>query len=416
VSSLLLAVKNRALLVLMLGHFTNDTFAGVLAILYPILKLRFNLSNAEIGFATLAYTSASSLTQPFFGHLSDNHTRRWYAPLAIIWGACFVSLYGVVPTFPLLLLCATMAGIASGAYHPLGATNAAAVTDPGERNGALSLYTVAGTFRLRPWPLADRRPCFPRRSAGDRPIRRSRRRRRDPLLKQMGMVETVRRARAALTADAVRARPAWGPLGKTIGVTMLRSWVFLSVLQFTPIWYDELGFGPGFYGPLTTAIILVGAVGTLVGGNLADRIGQKAVVVWSLAATIPALLVYAAFPGPHALLTGAIFGLFCDASLSVTLVMAQNMVPGRVGVATGVILGLGFVTGGIGVPVTGRIADAVGIPAALGSLALLVVLAIALAATIPNDIALSRRMALPEPGGATDDSAPEAAPSGARSS
>ncbi len=402
-SSLLLAVKNRALLVLMLGHFTNDTFASVLAILYPILKLRFNLSNAEIGFATLAYTSASSLTQPFFGHLSDNHTRRWYAPLAIIWGACFVSLYGVVPTFPLLLLCAAMAGIASGAYHPLGATNAAAVTDPGERNGALSLYTVAGTSGYALGPLLTAAlvslvgppgtALFVVPGAVVATL----------LLKQMGMVETVRRARAALTADAVRARPAWGPLGKTIGVTMLRSWVFLSVLQFTPIWYDELGFGPGFYGPLTTAIILVGAVGTLVGGNLADRIGQKAVVVWSLAATIPALLVYAAFPGPHALLTGAIFGLFCDASLSVTLVMAQNMVPGRVGVATGVILGLGFVTGGIGVPVTGRIADAVGIPAALGSLALLVVLAIALAARIPNEAGLARRMAPLE----ADEAAPE---------
>jgi FSR family fosmidomycin resistance protein-like MFS transporter len=408
VSALFLVVKNRALLVLMLGHFTNDTFAGVLAILYPVLKLRFGLSNAEIGFATLAYTGASSLTQPLFGHLSDNHTRRWYAPLAIAWGACFVALYGFVPTFPLFLLCAGMAGIASGAYHPIGATNAAAVTDPGERNGALSLYTVAGTsgYALGPLLTAALVSFFGPPGTAFFVV---------PgavvaalLLRRMGMVERVRHARAAMVADAAATRPAWGPLAKVIGVTMLRSWIFLSVLQFTPIWYADLGFGPGFYGPLTTAIILVGAVGTLIGGNLADRIGQKAVVVWSLVATVPALLVYAAFPGPHALLTGAVFGLFCDASLSVTLVMAQNLVPGRVGVATGVILGLGFVTGGIGVPITGRIADLVGIPLALGTLSLLAVVAIALALTIPSDAALSRRMT-PE----TDEVPPDAAPSGA---
>jgi FSR family fosmidomycin resistance protein-like MFS transporter len=206
----------------------------------------------------------------------------------------------------------------------------------------------------------------------------------------MGMVETVRRARAALTADAVRARPAWGPLGKTIGVTMLRSWVFLSVLQFTPIWYADLGFGPGFYGPLTTAIILVGAVGTLIGGNLADRSvrrpsssGRSSRPSRRCSSTPRSL-------APTPLLTGAVFGLFCDASLSVTLVMAQNLVPGRVGVATGVILGLGFVTGGIGVPITGRIADLVGIPLALGTLSLLAVVAIALALTIPSDAALSQ--------------------------
>ncbi len=408
-SALLLAVKNRALLVLMLGHFTNDLFAGVLAILYPLLKLRFGLSNAEIGFVTLAYTSTSSLTQPLFGHLADNNARRWYAPFAILWGSLFVSLYGFAPTFPLLLLCAAMAGTASGAYHPLGATNAAAVTDPGERNGALSLYTVAGTsgYALGPLLAAALLSVFgpPGTAlfllpgvlvAG-------------LLARQMGVVETVRRARAALTADVVNARPAWGPLGKLIGVTMLRSWIFLSVLQFTPIWYDDQGFGRGFYGPLTTAIILAGVAGTLLGGNLADRIGQKAVVAWSLVAVIPALLVYAAFPGPHALLTGALFGFFCDASLSVTLVMAQNLVPGRVGVATGVILGLGFITGGIGVPITGLVADAVGIPVALGALSGLAVLAIALALTIPSDAALSRRMAPPEPAEAPAEAAPSAA-------
>lgn len=185
---------------------------------------------------------------------------------------------------------------------------------------------------------------------------------------------------------------------------MSKLWVavgapFLSVIQFIPIWYDDLGFGRGFYGALVTTIILAGAVGTLIGGALADRLGQRRIVVVSLALAIPALLVFAGFPGRYALLTGALFGIACDASLSVTLVMAQRLVPGRVGVTSGVILGLGFITGGIGVPITGRLADAIGIQAALMSLGVLAALGSLVALTIPREAEIAERPAAAGPSG-----------------
>ncbi|MGI9253983.1 MAG: MFS transporter [Thermomicrobiales bacterium] len=386
------ALRNRALAVLMLGHFTNDMFAGVLAIMFPVLKLKFGLSNAEIGFATLAYSTCSSLSQPLFGHLGDRHARRWYAPLAILWGSLFVSFYGLAPTFPLLLACAAMAGMASGAFHPIGASNAAAVTDIGYRNGAMSLYTVSGTsgYALGPLVTTALLTIFGPRGTGFLVI---------PglvasslVFGQMGHVMRSRAARAAATAHIIHANAAWGPVARIIGVTMLRAWIFTAVLQFTPLWFDSLGFSRGFYGPLTTVIILAGAFGTLCGGALADRIGQKQVVVSALVMAIPAVLLYAAFPGPQSLVTGFIFGFIVDSSLSVTLVMAQNLVPGRVGVATGIILGLGFITGGVGMPITGAIADRFGIQTALLALAVLAVAASLLALTIPSDRSLAVRM------------------------
>ena len=90
-------------------------------------------------------------------------------------------------------------------------------------------------------------------------------------------------------------------------VTMLRSWVSLSVLQMSPIWYAELGFSRAFYGPLAAVMIVAGAVGTLCGGGFADRIGQKRVVAGAIALTIPALLLYAAFPGPQGSFLAALF-------------------------------------------------------------------------------------------------------------
>jgi FSR family fosmidomycin resistance protein-like MFS transporter len=206
------------------------------------------------------------------------------------------------------------------------------------------------------------------------------------MYRQMAVVERVRQARATVTSALQGLeRPRWSLLVRVVAVTMLRSWTFLSVLQFIPIWYDELGYGPGFYGPLVTLIIFAGAGGTLLGGVFADRVGPRRVVVGSLALAIPALLLFVGLPGPLALLTGLLFGALADASLSVTLVMAQRLVPGRIGIASGVILGLGFVTGGIGVPITGRLADAVGIQTALLSLGILCALAALLALTLPAD-------------------------------
>jgi FSR family fosmidomycin resistance protein-like MFS transporter len=214
------------------------------------------------------------------------------------------------------------------------------------------------------------------------------------LYRQMGMVERMRQARVAAAPPAAgRERPAWGELVRVMLVTMLRFWAFNAVVQFVPIWYSEMGYGPAFYGPLTALIILAGCVGTLVGGVLADRVGPRRVVVTSLSLLIPALLLFLGFPGPLAFVTGMVAGMLADASLSVTLVMAQQLVPGRVGVTSGLILGLGFVTGGIGVPVTGRIADAVGMQAALLSLIGLVVLAVGLALTLPSDrVRFDRRL------------------------
>lgn len=386
------AIRNQALLVLMLGHFTNDMFAGVLAIMFPVLKLKFGLSNAEIGLATLAYTTCSSFSQPLFGHLADKHARRWYAPLAVLWGSIFVSCYGWAPTFLLLLGCAAMAGLASGAFHPIGASNAAAVTDPGYRNGAMSLYTVSGTsgYALGPLVTSVLLTMIGPKGTGFLVI---------PgivastlLLSQMGIVERSRAARAAATRHIIHRDAAWGPVARIIGVTMLRAWIFTGILQFTPLWFDSLGFSRSFYGPLTTVIILAGALGTLAGGMLADRVGQKQIVTGALALTVPAVLLYAISPGPHSLVTGFIFGFVADASLSVTLVMAQNLVPGRVGVATGVILGLGFITGGVGMPITGAIADRWGIQTALMLLSVLAVAATLLSLTIPSDKTLAARM------------------------
>jgi FSR family fosmidomycin resistance protein-like MFS transporter len=292
----------------------------------------------------------------------------------------------------MFIVVAALAGIGSGAFHPLGASNAAAVSRDDERNAAMSWYTVAGSagYGLGPIVGSVLLGVFGRMGTLGLLI---------PgftaaalIWPQMRVVERAREARAQ-AVKALRTRPEWSALARVILVTMMRSWVALSVLQLSATWYSELGFGREVYTPLTSIIILSGVFGTLFGGIMADRFGQRRVIIGAFLLTIPWLLLYAAFPGPQGLLLAALFGFCSDASLSITLVMAQGLMPGRVGVASGVILGLGFVTGGIGVPITGWLADRFGMQIALSSLALLLVAGALLALTLPSKRAVAQEMA-----------------------
>jgi FSR family fosmidomycin resistance protein-like MFS transporter len=397
-------LKNRALVTLAIGHMTNDMFAGVLPILYPLFKDDFHLSNAQIGLLTLAYTGTGSLLQPAFGYLADRVLNRWIASAILLWSTVFVSIYGTVNGFGLLLLVAALTGIGSAAYHPFGASNASKICDPETKNSAMSIYTVGGTTGYASGPLIAVALIWLMGRQGTLLLLVPGLACVTLLFMQMNTVVRVRQAREAVepTVVAERGPVPWGLLVRIIAIVMLRSWAYQSLFQFVPIWYDDMGFGRGFYGPLATVMILSGVCGTLIGGSLADRIGGKRVIIASLALTGPALLLFGHFTGPIAFLIGACFGVASDSSLSVTLVAAQRLLPGKTGVASGLILGLGFVTAGIGVPITGALADHVGIGHAIMSLAVFSVLAIAL--TLPISEAVFR----PAPPYVVDEAEPEA--------
>jgi FSR family fosmidomycin resistance protein-like MFS transporter len=118
---------------------------------------------------------------------------------------------------------------------------------------------------------------------------------------------------------------------------------------------------------------------------VADRFSRKAAIIGSLLLLGPAIWLLLAFPGPGAFALGALAGFIADFSLPATLTLAQGLMPGRVGVTTGLILGIGFVTAGIGVSITGAIGDRIGLAPALTLLPLLLIGALALTFFLPGD-------------------------------
>jgi len=376
-------LRNRPLMMLMLGHFTLDCHAGLLPILYPLLIDRFGLSLSTVGLVSLAYVGMSSLSQPLFGWLADRSGTRLIG-LTLIWTTTMFALSGFAPTFGLLLLLAGAAGLGSGAYHPFGALNASAVIPAPQRNTAMSIYVTGGTLGVALGPLLGaalfslfgmRGTAFmllPGMAIGVWLIRDMRAR---------GQQE-----QAAIGAQAAAHTPIpLVPLLAVIGVMMSRTWTVFSLESFVPTWYASLGYPASFYGPLATTVVLASAAGTIGCGSLADRYGRKAVIIGALILTIPAVLLFARFPGPLGFLSGALVGLSASSTGPLTLVMAQQLMARRAGMASGLILGLGFVTGAIGVPITGMLADSFGMQTAIEAQVLLVVATIGLALLLPSE-------------------------------
>lgn len=388
----------------MLGHFSVDMYVGLLPVLYPLLTNRFALDLKTVGLVSLAYSGTAAISQPFFGWVADRYGTRFIG-LALVWTAVMFATIGFAPTFTTLLLLACAAGIGSGAYHPLGALNANAVIDEGQRNTAMSIYVTGGTFGVAIGPLigAVLFAVFGVRGTAVMVI---------PgvgiaawLLAEMRRVSLRQPSRGEPRAAAMPIPML--PLLAVIGVMMSRSWTMLGVQSFVPIWYEQLGYSATFYSALSTAIILASAVGTIGSGRLADRWGRRLIIVGSLILSAPAIWLFAEFTGPVAFVTGPLVGFLAASTGPLMLVMAQQLMVGRAGVAAGLVLGLGFVTGALGVPVMGAVADAYGMPVAMRTQVVVVLVTIAIAWLLPTEAHIR---ALPRDAPAPAEPAPARAP------
>lgn len=393
-------VRNGPLMTLMLGHFTVDMYAGLLPVLFPLLTGRFALDLKTVGMVSLAYTGIAAISQPLFGWVADRYGTRFIGA-ALIWTAVMFATIGFAPSFPVLLLLAGAAGLGSGAYHPLGALNANAVIPEPQRNTAMSVYVTGGTCGVASGPLIGALLFSAFGLRGTAPIALPSLIIAVWLLIQLRAIG-VRRPSQATRAAASPAPVPLLPLLTVIGVMMSRSWTVFSIQAFIPTWYASLGYDASFYGPLATTVVLASAVGTIGAGTLADRFGKRVVMIGSLVLTIPVVLLFARFTGPVAFVTGGLVGLLAASTAPLMLVLGQQLMRGRAGLASGLILGLGFVTGAIGVPITGAYADAFGLPAAIQMQAFVALATIPIAWLLPRDdqVRASTELMAPERGAA----------------
>jgi FSR family fosmidomycin resistance protein-like MFS transporter len=399
-AELLFAFRNRRLFTLMLGHFTVDSYVGLLPVLYPLLIHRFRLDLATVGLVSLAYSGLASVSQPLFGILADRYGSR-FVGLTLVWTAATFAAVGFAPSFPVLVAIAAASGLGSGAFHPLGALTVRSLLPNRGANTAMSMYVTGGTIGVACGPLIGIVLFGVFGTPGTVVTLLPGLACATYLLVAMRVTRGRARVAPARSPGWRRALPL-AAIAATVAVMAARNATMFTLQAFTPTWYHQLGYQPWFYGPLVTVLVLASALGTVGCGALADRFGRKAVIVGSLVLTIPAVALYVLLPGPLGFVWAVLVGFLAASTGPLTLMMAQELMVGRAGLASGLIMGLAFVSGAIGVPLTGAVADHVGLQFALGLQIAVCAVTILVAMALPDE-SFFRRLREPRP------AAPEAA-------
>ncbi|MCP2346062.1 MFS transporter [Nonomuraea roseoviolacea] len=374
--------KNRAIVLLSVGHACVDVYQGAVAALVPFFVAERAYTYAVVSGIVLAASLLSSVAQPVFGLLTDRWAMPWLLPVSTVLGGVGVALSGLSGSYALTLAFVAVSGIGVAAYHPESARVARIAS--GGSHSAMGWFSLGGNIGFACAPLMVAAVV----SGGGLRL--------TPLL----VVPAL--AGAVLCLPVLRAlgRPAGGGAGRGLSeggddrrafarlslAVVCRSIVFVGLSAFISSYVPEQVGGSGTAAGTVALFVLYagGAVGTVLGGRLAERWDRVTVVRWAYLVTVAAVAGTVFVPGPAVYLFVALTsaGLYIPFSLQVTL--AQDYLPTRVGTASGITLGLTVSVGGLASPVIGALADATSLRTALAPLVVLPFLAWLLFRTLPE--------------------------------
>jgi FSR family fosmidomycin resistance protein-like MFS transporter len=370
--------------VLSAGHMLTDISQGAIPALLPFLISKNNLSYAAASALVLAATISSSVIQPLFGHLSDRVSLPWLMPVGPALGGLGVALAGFAPNYALTFAAIVLSGIGVAAFHPEGSRFANYVSGARRASG-MSLFSVGGNigFALGPVVVTPLMLAFGLHGTAFVLI--------PTALMGLVLARELPRLRS-FRSDVVGGRvqrgeqhEAWGPFALLAGVIALRSFVYFGMVTFIPLYFIHVLHSSKALGNTAlSAMLLGGAAGTLIGGPLADRFGRRTVLVGSML-LLPPVVVAFMLAGPVlAVAFAAVAGAVTIATFAVTIVMGQEFLPGRLGMAAGVTIGLSIGLGGVGAPLLGLLADAHGLRAVFATIAALPLGALLLSFALPK--------------------------------
>ena len=349
---------------LALGHLCTDVNQGAFTAVLPFVKSAHALSYAQVGALVLIASLTSSIVQPLFGYLADRTARRWLLPASLFVSGAGISLTGLAPGYPGLLALIVIMGLGIAAYHPEGYRTATGVA--GDRKAtALSWFSLGGNVGYACGPLlvtlliatfgltGTLGMLVPSGLMG---------------LTILALLPAMSRAEARETPRDRTVRGVNMPKAMTllIGICALRSWSTLGFATFVPFYYvDYLGADPRTVGAILFVFLGGGALGTVMGGPLADRWGARTYLRWAFLAVLPFGVLFLLVDGPLRLVMLGIFGALLTSTFSVSIVLGQAYLPRSAGMASGLIVGLAMGTGGLAVTALGWVADRWGVPSAL---------------------------------------------------
>jgi FSR family fosmidomycin resistance protein-like MFS transporter len=388
-------IDRRAMALLSSGHLATDFANGALPALLPFLRDRFSLSYTAVGGIVLASQASSSLIQPLFGLWSDRRGAMWLLPAGVALGGVGIALAADAPSYWLVLLLVLVAGLGSAAFHPEGSKFAGFVSGR-KRASGMAWFSIGGNLGFALGPVTATAviaalglrgglllalPCLVVAAAilaGSSYLR--------------GFVPARSAAHAHAGNDDARA------MKLLLGVIALRSVAWFGLITFVPLWEVSLGHSKAHGNHLLALMLFTGGIGTLLFGPLADRVGLRAVLLGSVVATGPLMLVFLVVGGIPGAIALALVGVCVVGTFGVTMVMGQEYMPRHIGTASGLVIGLSVGLGGVAAVGLGKLADATSLRTALYTAAAAPLLAVLLALQLPGGRKAARLEPAPEVG------------------
>jgi FSR family fosmidomycin resistance protein-like MFS transporter len=343
------------------SHFLNDTMQSLIASVYPILKDSYALDFAQIGLITLAFQFTASLLQPVVGHFTDKKAQPF--SLAIGMSSTFFGLLllSVAHQYMVILIAAALVGLGSAVFHPESA-RIARLASGGRYGFAQSVFQLGGSFGTSMGPVLAALVVVPFgqpsiawfSSIAFLAI---------VLLWRIGQwyqPQIKARKTAAIVTHPDAPSPRRVQLALAVLVMLLFSkQLYVSSLSSYYIFYliDRFGISTQAAQLYLFVFLAANAVGAFFGGPLGDRFGRKIVIWFSIVGALPFTLAL-----PYAGLTASavltvFIGLIISSTTSSIIVFAQELVPHRFGMISGVFFGVAFGIGGLGAAVLGKLAD-----------------------------------------------------------
>jgi MFS transporter, FSR family, fosmidomycin resistance protein len=356
------ALAASVLVTISVCHLLNDLVQSLISAVYPMLKTSFHLSFSQLGLITLTYQLTASLLQPLAGFYTDRRPRPFSLVLGMSFTLLGLLLLSIAPYFTALLVGAAIVGMGSAVFHP-ESSRVARLASGGRHGLAQSVFQVGGNAGSALGPLLAALIVLPRGQASiawfslvalAAII----------LLARVGVWYRRKLAVAGTAAGQAAPPPALstrriaGSMA-ILGVLIFSKYFYMASLTNFYTFYLIDTFQLSVRSAQLHLFLFLGAVaaGTILGGPIGDRIGRKRVIWASILGVLPFTLLL-----PHASLLwtavlSVVIGLVLSSAFSAILVYAQDLVPGRVGLISGLFFGFAFGMGGIGAALLGVLAD-----------------------------------------------------------
>jgi MFS transporter, FSR family, fosmidomycin resistance protein len=343
-------------------HFLNDMVQSLIPAIYPLLKASFHLDFSQIGMITLTYQITASLLQPLIGHFNDRHPRPY--SLAIGMGFTLIGLVSLsrVSTYPMLLVGAGLVGVGSAVFHP-ESSRVVRMVSGGQHGFAQAFFQVGGNAGSSLGPLLAAFIVLPNGQSSLAWF---------SVVALLGIIVLARvgswskknRPAPKSRSGKTEYHPLLSPRKVYLSLAVLIALMFSKFFYLSSLnSYYTFFLMSKFHLTVRSAQIhlfmFAGAIaaGTIIGGPIGDRIGRKYVIWCSILGVLPFTL---ALPYANLFWTSilsVVIGVILASAFSAILVYAQELMPGKIGMVSGMFFGLAFGMGGVGAALLGNLAD-----------------------------------------------------------